>query len=916
MAFVLRVRLAGGLRLESDGREIVPPRSRRARALLAYVAAHPGPHARAQLAARFWPDVLDESARTSLRAALTELRGALGDEAEHLVATRAAIELDAEVAVDVRAFTSLLAAGRLEEGLVACEGELLAGMDDDWVHDLRRERAGQAALALDELAARAEERGDLDAARRLARDAAARDALLEAPRRRLERLAAAETDRVVADIPPPIALGRAAEGDFVGRAQELARLEAVWRDVLASRSRRLVLLAGEAGIGKTSLALRFAAAAEATVLLGRCSEDPLASYEPFAEILRQIGEARAAALAGASAAELGRLTGATGSAEGADLGARHRLFSAVDDAIGTLAARRPLVLVIDDLHWADRPTLLLLAFLLRSGRSAPLLAVGTYRDTEVGRSTPLAASLPELRRDGAAQRIGLRGLDAPEVAELAAAWLGPDAAAQMAPAVHARTAGNAFFVGEVLRGIAEHAAGVPESVRHAVGTRLARLSPAADELLAVAAVLGERVDPQLLDRMVPGAEEPLEELLAASLLRPGVEFTHALVREAVIADLNPLRHGRLHRAAADALVADGEDRHLEQIAYHLAEARDPRAGAYLRRAGERALAMLAYEEAARHFAHALEAGEPAGPLLLARGDALLRAGEPAAARECFRAAAALARERSDAVLLARAALGHAGLGIAIIDLDEPAIALLEEALDALGDDDPVLRSELLARLAVELYYAPNRDRSEQLSAQAVAAARAGGDQRAVAAALNARHVALWRPDRLEERLAAADEMIAVARAAGERALELQGRNWRVVDLFERFDLDEWRAELRRHAALADELRLPAFQWYTPLWEAVDAVHCGRYEEGRPPARARPGARGAGRRPQRRPVRTDAPVRRGRAARGLGRLRRRADRGEDRDVALRAVLALRARLHAGGDGGSRRRAGAPGGGGRE
>src|SRR5918995_7362812 len=126
MAFVLRVRLAGGLRLESDGREIVPPRSRRARALLAYLAAYPGPHARADLAARFWPDVLDESARASLRAALTELRGALGDEAGQLLTSRAVIELDADVAVDVRSFASLLATGRTEQGLAACEGELLA----------------------------------------------------------------------------------------------------------------------------------------------------------------------------------------------------------------------------------------------------------------------------------------------------------------------------------------------------------------------------------------------------------------------------------------------------------------------------------------------------------------------------------------------------------------------------------------------------------------------------------------------------------------------------------------------------------------------------------------------------------------------------------------------------------------------
>jgi tetratricopeptide (TPR) repeat protein len=111
-------------------------------------------------------------------------------------------------------------------------------------------------------------------------------------------------------------------------------------------------------------------------------------------------------------------------------------------------------------------------------------------------------------------------------------------------------------------------------------------------------------------------------------------------------------------------------------------------------------------------------------------------------------------------------------------------------------------------------------------------ARAAGDPRAVAAALNARHVALWRPDRLSERLAAADEMIAVARAGGAGHLELQGRNWRVVDLLEAEDLAEWRAEVRRHGELAARLRLPAFTWYTPLWTAVDALHAGRYSEAR------------------------------------------------------------------------------------
>jgi tetratricopeptide (TPR) repeat protein len=788
---MLRVHLAGSLALESDGREIALPASRRARALLAYLAAHPGPHARGELAARFWPDVLDESARTSLRAALSELRRALGHEAGRLAATRESVALDGAW-VDLRECRSLLDAGRVDAAAAVCEGELLRGMDDDWVFELRREHA--------------------------------------------DRLRAAGADRAAAAIEAPAVLDR--DELFVGRTGELARLRAAWRTVRDRRARRLVLLAGEPGVGKTRLALRFASEArEATVLLGRCSEDPLAAFEPFTDVLRHVGPAAARALAGPGSGELDRLLGGARRGPDADAGARHRLFAAVDDVLTGIAERRPLVLLLDDLHWADRPTLLLLSFVLRSGRPAPLLVIGTYRDTEVGRRTPLAAALADLRRDGGAERIGLRGLAPDEVGELATAWLGPDAAARVAGAVHARTGGNAFFVEEVLRGLAADDASVPESVRHAVGARLARLSPEADELLAVAAVLGLAVDAELLASVAgrpPAEVEPLlDELFDARLLLAGegraLEFPHALVREAVDRDLNPLRRARLHRSAAEALIARGEERHLAEIAHHLCEAADDRAPAYLRRAGEEAMAMLAYEEAAAQFERALEATPEArsGPLLLARGDALLRAGEPALARACFERAAALARRANDPVLLGRAALGHAGLGVTIIDLDARAIALLEEALSGLGDREPVLRSELLARLAVELYYAPSRDRSEAVSSEAVAVARSAGDRRAVAAALNARHVALWRPDRLAERLATADEMLAVA---DEPHVELQARNWRVVDLFEALEMDEWRAEVERHGRLAERMRMPAYTWYTPLWAAVEAVHAGRWEE--------------------------------------------------------------------------------------
>jgi tetratricopeptide (TPR) repeat protein len=841
---MLRVHLAGSLRLESGAREIPPPRSRRARSLLAYLAAYPGPHARGELAARFWPDVLDESARTSLRAALTELRRALGPEAAALVATRDTVALDGAW-VDVR------------DDPASPDGELLPGMDDEWVHELRREHAERVALALDELAAAAEQAGDVADGIRRARAAVERDPLLESARDRLARLTAAGAEHVVARIAPPPSLSRTREETFTGRAAELARLAAGWHDVRSHSTRRLMLIAGEPGVGKTRLALRFAGDAlgdGATVLLGRCSEDPLAAFEPFADVLRQIGVDAARSLAGPGAAELDRVLGHAHGAPPDERGARHRLFAAVDDVLTGVAERRPLLLILDDLHWADRPTLLLLAFVLRSPRRAPLLAVGTYRDTEIGRRTPLAGALAELRRDGGAERIALRGLDAGEVAELVAARVGSEEAARLAGAVHARTGGNAYFVEEVLRGLAEGDAAVPESVRHAVGARLARLSEPADELAGVAAVVGQTVDPKLVAAAAgrpPREIEPLlDELLDGHLLRAGdargLEFPHALVREAVLADLSPLRRARLHRAVADALAAQDEDSHLEEIAHHLSEAGDDRAGPYLRRAGDHALAMLAYEEAAELYARALDVADTTerGALLTARGEALLRAGEPAAARACFADAAALARTAGDPGLLGRAALGYSGLGVTIIDLDEAAVAVIEESLAMLGDTEPVLRSELLARLAVELYYAPSRDRSEAFSAAAVEVARTSGDLRAVAAALNARHVALWRPDRLAERLATAGEMIQAAREAGDQHLELQARNWRVADLFETLERAEWRAEVRRHAELAARLRMPGFTWYTPLWAAVEAVHAGRWDEG---AEHRERAREEGRR---------------------------------------------------------------------
>jgi DNA-binding SARP family transcriptional activator/tetratricopeptide (TPR) repeat protein len=863
---MLDVRLAGRFELRVDGAPIALPASRRARAVLAYLALNPAPQPRGRLAARFWPDVLDESARASLRVALTELRQALGAAAVYVVATRDTVALEgADLTVDAREFQRALDEGDAARALEACGAPILDGFEDEWAIEARDEHAHSLAGALESAAAATL---DPTEAVRLTRAEVALDPLAEAPNRRLIERLAATGDRTAAlsaarqfaerlrtqlgiapsretralidelrreqpePVPPPPGLTRSYDTVFVGRRAELARLRACWGGVQMHRDRRIAVVAGEPGIGKSRLAEQFASAAVqegATVLLGRCSEEPLAPFEPYTQALAQAGVAEALTPSGGPD----------------DIGARHRLFDAVDAAFTDLAARAPLLLVIDDFHWADRASLLLTSFLLRSSRPGPILVLGTYRDTELGRHTPLTAALGDLNQGGALDRIDLRGLPRDDVATLARSILGSD---EIAARVHSRTGGNAFFVEAVLRELAESGPHVvPESVRHAVGVRLSRMGDDANELIAAAAILGLDHDARALQAtaglQADDAEAALDEILRARLLRPvssprRFEFAHALVREAVLDECNVLRRARLHRRAADALAELGEEHHLEEIAMHLFEAASTadahRAATMLVGAGHRALNRLAYEDAAERFDGALQALElagaedDAGPVLLARGDALLRAGEPEAARAAFNAARALALRAADTALLGEAALGFAGLGIAIVDLDAEAIARLEEALERVEDHS--LRSRIQARLAVELYYAPDRTRSDLHSADAVASARASGDASAVASALSARHVALWRPDRTEERLAVADEMITAAREAGDRHAELQAHNWRVADLFELGEMSAWREQTARHARLADELRLPAFQWYAPLWAATEAMLAGRYED--------------------------------------------------------------------------------------
>jgi tetratricopeptide (TPR) repeat protein len=454
-------------------------------------------------------------------------------------------------------------------------------------------------------------------------------------------------------------------------------------------------------------------------------------------------------------------------------------------------------------------------------------------------------ALAELRRAGPLLHEALTGLDDNAVAVLLERH---GIEVSSASRYRERTGGNPFFLEELLRDERERGDGVkrpPAGVRDVVDRRLARLTDTAREVLALAATVGLRFDLRGLAAAGdwPSAEllDALEEAIAAGLVVRGAgdrfAFAHALVAEAIVSALVASRRARLHLRLADALEASG-DSSAGVVAAHVQAARPlappDRVVRWSVAAAHEATAALAHSDAAAHLAAALAADPPTRDrpeLLIALGHAYDRAGERDAARASFAEAAALARARRDAALLSKASLGFAGLAVVVAAPDPELTELLEEALEATPAQEPSTRARLRARLAVECYYS-DPAAAESLSERAVSDARASGDPGALAAALNAHRVALWRPAHAQSRLDVVDEMIVAAEAAGDRESVLQARNWRVVDLWELARMDAVRREIDGYERLADELGLPHYRWYVPLWRASLALLAGRWDEGR------------------------------------------------------------------------------------
>lgn len=674
---------------------------------------------------------------------------------------------------------------------------------------------------------------------------------------------------------------------LVGRGEQFAAL----RQALAAvgrGQRKAVLVSGEPGAGKTRLVADLAdesAAAGAAVLVGRCVDGAEVPYQPFLEALRldldrsSAGQhaSRLHERLGAQVGELARLDPRLAAWTGVQQPPpsdspeldQFRLFEAVAAWLATTADDDgPLLLVLEDLHAATRPTLQLLRHLVRSGPSARFMLIGTYRDTAEELSEELVDTLAAVARHPEVTHIALSGLDAQSVGQLVAHSIDTDEAKRehMTAELHAATAGNALFVQELLAGLRSNAATdaagtvdgeLPWSLRQLFDSRFRRLSPEALRLLEQAAVAGETFDFAVVARASGVSEDAaltaLDEVTRARLATPDAPvpdrytFTHALVRSALLGRVTPSRWMRLHAhlaAAIEQRYAAVPDAVSSELSYHFYEAGpvgDPgKALRYAVAAAETATVQLAYDEAATHYQRALDrldAASSAGPdterrrcdLLIALGDAQQRAG-PGVHSETLRRALEVAIQLGDADRAARAAwANNRGFPRHLFHVDEDRVVLLERAVSSAPEDTPGPRAILLAVLGGELTFGSDLARPRRLSDEAVGLAR-NADEAVLARVLTLRQFTIQNPATVPERLTDTQELVALADRLGEPKLRIFARWWRATVALQAGARPEADARIDEACRLADELGEPFLRAGSLMMAANRTLAWGHLDE--------------------------------------------------------------------------------------
>ena len=668
--------------------------------------------------------------------------------------------------------------------------------------------------------------------------------------------------RLVPDLDLPVA----------GRVAELASLDDAFK-ASAAGERRITFLVGEPGIGKTRLAAELAATASATgaaVLYGRADEELTVPYQPWVEAMTYLLDHGPAELVDEAirlhGPELALLVPTLRRNHG-DLATppstdpeteRYLLLQAVTATIALLSADVPLLIVLDDLHWAGKPTLTMLRHVFTNLTSGRVMFVGTYRDSDLVAGHPLIDTVAALRREPGVELISVGGLDDLEMIDLVEATAGHelnDRAKDMAVLLRRESAGNPFFAYEILRHLVEcgdlvlgddgrwviekefDELAIPQSVRDVVGQRIARLGEAPLKALTAAAVIGRDFELALLAEVTGDDEDDLLDLLeqatSAGILvevPDGDErfrFQHTLARQTLEGQLSDGRRRRMHRKIAESIEAtcgdDPGDR-VGELATHwnaaTGSAEPDKVTRYAQLAGERAEAGLAPDEAIRWFTMALEnldlADDPddrtRAEVLVQLGVAQKHAGEPAHRETLLEAGAIAGRCGGTDLMVAAALANNRGFNSRIGSRDDERISALQAALDGVGGAPSSDRALLLATLASELEYAGSYDDRKALIDEAIGMARGLDDPAALGAVLNRFCMSFAVPHTLEARREAAAEATLIAESLGDLTLTF----WAAVGSFHvatgAGDREGMSEALERSTAAAGEIGRPSFHW--------------------------------------------------------------------------------------------------------
>jgi DNA-binding CsgD family transcriptional regulator/transcriptional regulator with XRE-family HTH domain len=673
---------------------------------------------------------------------------------------------------------------------------------------------------------------------------------------------------------------------LVGREREFGILHEALEQTISGRG-QVILLTGEPGAGKTRLAEELTGHANALHIQttwGRCYPGAGApAFWPWIQLLRALlnrhDPDQVRTCLGDGARDIAQilpelrkwwsdlpptiLEGDT---------ARFRLYDSMTTFLRNLADDHPLLIVLDDLQWADHSSLLLLEFLAREIQENRLLLLGLYRDTEVNSGEPLTAVVAEITRQPQNRNLTLQGLSQHEVRTMIELLVGGAIPAGLDAQVANRTAGNPFFIMEMIgflettglsnlpTGQGEWHAAIPTGVRELIRQRLRQMPGDCQDALEVASIIGREFDLRLLREI---SQLPTEKLLdaldtavrarilqAPSGIAVNYRFIHDLIRETVYDDLPPSRRVELHDKVGRALERLSRRETSPQygrVAHHflLAAPLDSYEPAlrYLTLAGDQAMESIAYDNAAEYFGKAVELLRQSGELdtqrgaelMLRLGEAQRRAGNIPSARATFQNAAAIARHKNLPEHLARAALGVSG-GIVLVGRnDEVARTLLDEASKLLGTGDSALRAECLARKALTFPITVSEEEAESrfnISREAVEIARRVGDPGSLAIALHARHRDLWRAgtNQLGEGLTIASDMVEAARETGNLELIFTGLCWQMFEPLATGDMATVDHLFRDCELAASELRQPFYTFMITSLRAMRVILDGRLAE--------------------------------------------------------------------------------------